>query len=574
MSRFGLQARAVNTITKEEHQKLELGTDIWDEVDENFSVIFVSPEMLTSPGFGRLIDSKVFQKRLFAIGVDEVHLLCSWGLQFRPAFKEIGFIRSRFRSDVVLFGMTATLPHGKQLASVKSVLKLRDGQFTLQQRSNARPDIQLIFRTIHSTQASERFPDLDWVLKSPGKTLIFCPTIRQGFKLAVYFWHLDPCGAILNKNIRLFNSLHSPHYNTATLNLLEGSPASIITIATDKLSVGVDIPDFQTVLVIDPKDLNDLWQKAGRVGRDPRLVTNPRVIVYIPKETMKAFNNPNGTSTAKKNKGKKANIKTNPDDETDTSIQEVVLAKCHVAEIDRLYSNPQSDTPCSDACKTCTERNPPAAVGESQCNCSGCMPEPVATAQAASKPRKKPAPPSVRVTKVMRAIGTKLFVEFRKAVFLRADDVLAGMVPIQAFFPESTMDAILDAFPTVLSKRTLSLIVHNGRIIPGPLSNALIDPFIADNPYLKSLGIDLLQLLWEMHVKFDDIREQAKIAAREKKRAQKQPRPFPMTDTELASLKKVESDSEGEITDEDSEDEIEQDAQLPLPKFKLHINLQ
>jgi superfamily II DNA helicase RecQ len=107
MSRFGLRARAVNSsITKEEHQKLELGTDIWHEVDKNFSIIFVSPEMLTTPGFGCLIDSKVFQKRLFAIGVDEAHLLCSCDLQFRPAFKEIGFIRSRFRSEVVLFGMT------------------------------------------------------------------------------------------------------------------------------------------------------------------------------------------------------------------------------------------------------------------------------------------------------------------------------------------------------------------------------------------------------------------------------------------------------------------------------------
>lgn len=121
------------------------------------------------------------------------------------------------------------------------------------------------------TQSSEKFPQLDWILEAPGKILIFCPTIRYGFKLAVYLWHLDPRSALLHRNIRLFNSLNSPDYNHATISLLAGNIHSKITIATDKLSVGVDIPDFQTVIIIDPKNMDDMTQKGGRVGHSVKL---------------------------------------------------------------------------------------------------------------------------------------------------------------------------------------------------------------------------------------------------------------------------------------------------------------
>jgi hypothetical protein len=52
--------------------------------------------------------------------------------------------------------------------------------------------------------------------------------------------------------------------------------------------VGVDVPNFESVTVIDPVDLDDLWQKAGRVqvGRDKQRVKSPRVIIYIPDHKM------------------------------------------------------------------------------------------------------------------------------------------------------------------------------------------------------------------------------------------------------------------------------------------------
>lgn len=148
INRFGLKAKAVNGVTKDEAQRR--GINIWEDVEAECSVILISPEMLASKSFEKLIKSKIFQDRLFAVGIDEVHLLLSWGGEFRPAFQQIAYMRARFKSSVVLFAMTATLLAGKHLQSLSKVLGLRKDKYTLLRRSNARPDIQLIFRTLNA----------------------------------------------------------------------------------------------------------------------------------------------------------------------------------------------------------------------------------------------------------------------------------------------------------------------------------------------------------------------------------------------------------------------------------------
>jgi superfamily II DNA helicase RecQ len=140
-------------------------------VEAGIALILVSPEMLSTSGFRSLIASKDFQSRLFAIGVDEVHLLSSWGLEFRPAYQQIGYVRKRFRDDVVMFGLSATLRNGKQFETVCKFLGFQEGRFKFVRCSNARPDIHLIFRTLRTTLASEDFPDLAWILTEPGQ----CP---------------------------------------------------------------------------------------------------------------------------------------------------------------------------------------------------------------------------------------------------------------------------------------------------------------------------------------------------------------------------------------------------------------
>ncbi|KAF8173483.1 P-loop containing nucleoside triphosphate hydrolase protein [Pholiota molesta] len=135
MRELGLTAKAVNSVTKAEEDKN--GANIWKLVESKISVILLSPKMLTSPGFGYLLESKTFQSRLCTIAVDEVHLLATWGDRFRPSFRQIGFMRPRFSRHIVMFALTATL-QPKHLPSICRQLGFHDGKYHLVRRSNAR----------------------------------------------------------------------------------------------------------------------------------------------------------------------------------------------------------------------------------------------------------------------------------------------------------------------------------------------------------------------------------------------------------------------------------------------------
>ena len=67
MTQRGLTAKAVNAVTKGEAEKK--GENIWALVDHEMSMILVSPEKLSTPGFMTLISRKKFQARLYAMAL-------------------------------------------------------------------------------------------------------------------------------------------------------------------------------------------------------------------------------------------------------------------------------------------------------------------------------------------------------------------------------------------------------------------------------------------------------------------------------------------------------------------------
>ena len=533
MKAFGLTAVAVNSTTKSEVDAE--GGNIWKNIELETTVILISPEMLSTPGFGTLINSKVFQARLFAIAVDEVHLLWTWGEEFRPAYRQIGFIRARFSKRVRMLAMTATLQK-KNMSSICNLLGMNE-TYHLLRRSNARPDIRLVFRTFNATQSSDNFPQLEWIMKEKQKTLIFCPTIRFGFKLAVYFWHLDPQSVVrrvTNRSLRLFNSLNSADHNRQTLELLEGSGTSEarITIATDKLSVGVDVSDFETVVVIDPKDLDDLWQKAGRVGRDKRKVKNACVIVYIPSRIMKQIMEDDISHTpvdaqrqpSKRKRSKKIDKdgKLDPSKPTvDPALRNVIRAECHFAALDVCYENPKQDLFCSQACLSC---HPPAHTAQLKstelmdtcCTCGGCQPEVVVLEEVGSgtqKPRKRQAALSIRITKHLREIGHSYFKKLRRQFWANADEATTGMLPQESYLPDTIIDTLLDNFVLLLTKSSIRQFMSQdcSQVADPEGAHQLLKPFLINLPTsVQNQSSDILQAIWNLHNLFDQERERKK----------------------------------------------------------------
>ena len=96
MQKVGLTAIVINSDTIDAARKV--GRRLWEEARSKMTMILVSPEELKSKECSGLLDAQEFCKRIYALGVDEAHLLYFWGADFRPRFCQIGHIRARLPS--------------------------------------------------------------------------------------------------------------------------------------------------------------------------------------------------------------------------------------------------------------------------------------------------------------------------------------------------------------------------------------------------------------------------------------------------------------------------------------------
>ena len=436
-------------------------SDMWTRAGESGSrFLLLSPEQLISKRLERLINDSSFRRRVCLLAVDEVHLLDSWGSSFRKAYQQIQYVCARFESSLVVIAMTATLLPGDQTDRVCSFIGLR-GYHTVQ-RSNRRPEIQLIFRVLSHGIESWEFSDLRWIIydMQRKKTIIFCTSIRDGFRIFSYLWRLlDSPPHVRGNQLRMYNALNWPDYNLRTRELMRSEDGCRIIIATDILMVGIDFPDIDDVIIVGhPPHTNDFIQKIGRVGRDRTMVSNPRGIMYITGSAMAAARDQLGMAkrpkqmkvtvkdaankpTAKKRKTMAKGITSKSSKSSvSQSMAELITSDCKTCSLDRLYKNPPLD------------KLP-------QCNCSGCAPEPETS-------KRRPKREARGLTKEMRELATKRLVALRKKIFVEEvqSQVTNPFFVLPQVLPDELIANIVDELPE-LSYDALSALVDDDEIM-------------------------------------------------------------------------------------------------------------
>ncbi len=467
------------------------------------SILLLSPEQLASPGFEGLLQHGVFKQRLCAMGVDEIHLLYSWGQLFRQAFRQLGFVRARMSSWVRLVGTTATLLSGHPQDTVLRFMGLRQGEFHLIRRSNLRRNVRTIFRVLTCGVGGWSFPDLKWIVHSGRKTVIHCSTIALGFRLALYLWHLCPPSPDRRIRIRLYNALNWPSYNTETRDLMRNDPNAQIIIATATFMVGIDLPNIADVVILGnlvSADEHIQWE--GRAGRDPRVVTDARCITYVTSQALlaaRALSAGESVRGTKSTGGKPAPV------QMEVSMARLLCAACVSAEQDILYDNPSTDPLCfCPPCLAMASQAPPS-TSLSSCNCSapGCMPE--EPAPVAAKKRRaadtNPVPRRQRISPAMRKEGTKQLLELRMTIYFSPGTRHTQSLPPEIFLPDVVIKHLLDRFALIDSKDTLrDMIVTRTHLLRH-----------IDTLWAKMQGLAVL---------FEEIRDKEREEKR-KKRAQK-----------------------------------------------------
>jgi len=430
-------------------------------------MILLSPEQLKSKSCERLLNDKEFGKRLCMVGVDEAHLINSWGSNFCKDFRQIGWTRSRLLNRVPTLAVTATLQVGEPTTQVCHTLGFQRGAHEIIRRSNLRADIRLLFRTLQSGLGGSCFPELDWVLCGHRCTLIFCTTIALGYRVQRYLTHQASGDPDRNKHIRMFNALNHKSFNEATLTYCH-SGATQIVIATSILSVGIDAPTFDDVIVFgEPNDTDKLLQEFGCLRY--RRAISPRGILYMTKNAvMKAAQvlaggNKQDSDCHRTQKPKNV-PRTSPSDTMQSSMAKLILADCKVAQLDELYGNNADEAPCS--CLVCQEN--PWPVRQEECCCSSCQPEDMPKPE----PRKlQHAMPHNHLSKGAKQTATTWLIEWRDSAWERMDINKWGFLPPEGFLPSQVIDMIIcnismlksveDLIPFVSTYEPISHLQHD-----------------------------------------------------------------------------------------------------------------
>ncbi|KZP11416.1 hypothetical protein FIBSPDRAFT_962285 [Athelia psychrophila] len=211
------------------------------------------------------------------------------------------------------------------------------------------------------------------------------------------------------------------------------------------LSVGVDLSKVRDVIIIgEPEDVDDMFQKFGRAGRDREIVTDPRAILYLPagaEERAKCI--AEAEVTGEKGKLRKG-------DNMDISIARMVLAECKEDEQDRQYGNQRDEDSCIGCQPELIDVEPP-------------KPKAIAQDAVSRIPRLK------RLSKVMRVLGKQHLEQYRLSLWDAADEKTSGFTPLPSYLPLDDMHIILDSFALLISDEQLTevqhLLGHNGHIL-------------------------------------------------------------------------------------------------------------
>ncbi len=215
-----------------------------------YRLLFVAPERLLAPRFLQLIER--VHVRSFAI--DEAHCISHWGHDFRPEYRRLAELKSRFpKASIHAYTATAT---ERVRADIAQQLKLKDPSVLV--GTFDRPN--LVYRIIPRIDA--RAQALEILRRHPKQAaIVYCISRNDTESMARWL---------------KTNGLHAAHYH-AGMEAEErrrtqddfASEALDVVAATVAFGMGIDRSDVRCVIhAAMPKSIEHYQQETGRAGRD------------------------------------------------------------------------------------------------------------------------------------------------------------------------------------------------------------------------------------------------------------------------------------------------------------------
>jgi len=213
-------------------------------------LLYLAPEALLTPRMLSLLSSL----QVDCLAIDEAHCISEWGHDFRPEYRQLVAVRSRFPSATRI-ALTATATPRVQ-EDIKSNLNFDASNEFIASFNRANLFIQITPKNKPVSQT------IEFLEKYPNQSgIIYCFSRRQ----------VDDLYEILKSkgySVRPYHAGLSDAERTRNQELFIRDDVQII-VATIAFGMGINKPNVRFVIHYDlPKNIETYYQEIGRAGRD------------------------------------------------------------------------------------------------------------------------------------------------------------------------------------------------------------------------------------------------------------------------------------------------------------------